>query len=201
MKIYLFSSAKVLLLFEIRKFLHKKNAKFLIFYAKSRISCLLCTKKSLSEERLSFAMRLGLVAVLLVVLLTADVPVPCLHGLDTAGRVLLCEEGCLVGCDLHQVFAARTYGCCDFREARASCELFRLRHRRTLYLAADIDAVTGVARGGRYAVRAQEHFLTVVMTGFGRFGECSGYAVDTGTPVNFSHSRSAIGSQRSIPLR
>ncbi len=71
MKIYLFSSAKVLLLFEIRKFLHKKNAKFLIFYAKSRISCLLCTKKSLSEERLSFAMRLGLVAVLLVVLLTA----------------------------------------------------------------------------------------------------------------------------------
>jgi hypothetical protein len=36
-------------------------------------------------------------------------------------------------------------------------------------------------------VRAQEHFLTVVMTGFGRFGECSGYAVDTGTPIDFSH--------------
>ncbi len=131
-------------------------------------------------------------SVLLVVLGTTDGPVPCFHGLDTAGSVLLCEEGCLVGCDLHQVLAARANHAAHFREARASSELTCLRRGRALYLAADIDAVTGVARGGRYAVRAQEHFLTVVMTGFGRFGECSGYAVDTGTPLYFCHSLLAI---------
>ena len=134
--------------------------------------------------------------VLLVVLLAADVPEVRAHGLFAAGGVALSEEVRLVGRDLHQVLRAQTHCCSHLREARASGELFRLRLGRALHLAADIDAVTGVARGGRYAVRAQEHFLTVVMTGFGRFGECSGYAVDTGTPIDFCHFARAMGFRK-----
>ena len=141
-------------------------------------------KKETSEE-ISLAMRR--LRVLRVILLTTYVPEVRFHGLFASGGVALSEERCLVGTDLHQVLGAQAHCCSYLREARASGELFRLRLGRALHLAADIHAVTGIARGGRYAVRAQEHFLTVVMTGFGRFGECSGYAVDTGTPIDFCH--------------
>ena len=55
--------------------------------------------------------------------------------------------------------------------------------------AADVHAVAVAARGSRYAVRAEEHLLTRVLSGLGGFGECAGYGVDTGTPFYFSHSR------------
>ena len=143
-------------------------------------------------------------SVLLIVLLAADVPVVRFHGLDTAGRVLLCEEGCLVGCDLHQVFAARTYHAAHFREARASCELFRLRHRRTLITICceGVDALTvGVGRCGGAVSHHQVVAVLVTVFFLRSFKGALDVFDSSGTHSCFCHSRSAIGSQRSIPLR
>ena len=90
-----------------------------------------------------------LVAMFLVVLLAADVPVVGLEGLFAVGKILLCEERLLVRRHQRQVLAAGFDRRCYRDEASASAKLVCTRRGGTLYLAADIDAVTVTARGGR----------------------------------------------------
>ena len=132
-------------------------------------------------------MRRGL-RVLLVVLLTADVPEVRLHGLFAAGGVALSEEVRLVGRDLHQVLAAQTHCCSDFREARTSGELFRLRRGRTVVLTYHVDAGAIRVGGSRYAVRSQQRVSVraVQLTLFRTRTQEAGYKIDTLSPLYFA---------------
>ncbi len=127
-------------------------------------------------------------SVLSVVLVALKLPQVLRQGLATAGGVTLREERGVVLVDLHEVFTTQCH-CLAYRiEACPDEQLLCRRVGRALHLTADIHAVTVIARGSRYAVGTKEHFGTRVLTALARFGECSGYAVDTGTPVYFSHS-------------
>ena len=122
-----------------------------------------------------------------VVLVSTDFPQVLRQGLATTGGVALREERGVVLVDLHEVFATQCH-CLAYRIEACSDEQLLCRWiGRALHLAADIHAVTVIARGSRYAVGAQEHFGTRVLTALARFGECSGYAIDTGTPIYFCH--------------
>ena len=123
----------------------------------------------------------------LIVLSTTNEPIIGLEGLFAIGKILLREERLLVRRHQRQVLAAGFDRRCYSSEASASAKLVCSRRGGTLHLAADIDAVTVTARGGRGAVRAQEHLFAGVLTALARFGECSGYRVNTGTPLYFCH--------------
>ena len=126
-------------------------------------------------------------SVLGIVLVSADFPQVRFERLLAARGVALGEERCLVLVDLHEVFLTQTHCVADCGEACASEQFVARRVGRTLCLTADVDAVTFIARGCRYAVGSQKHFATRVLTALARFGECSGYTIDTGTPYYFSH--------------
>lgn len=89
-----------------------------------------------------------------VIGVAADFPEVRLECLAAVGEILLCLEGFLVGGVGAQVLRACSYGCGDSFETCA-CQLLVCRDRcRTLRFLTDIDAVTVLALGGRYAVRA-----------------------------------------------
>ena len=142
-----------------------------------------------SREVLDQALR-----VLRIVRVTANLPQVGAHGLFATGGVALSEEVRLVGRDLHQVLAARTYGCCDFREARASCELIRLRLGRAFVLTYHVDA--GTNRVGRrcFTVGSQKRvrMVAVRVTCLGAGAQKARYILDTFCPFNFCHSLLAI---------
>ena len=135
-------------------------------------------------------MRRGL-AVLLVVRVTAYFPQVRLHGLFAIGGVALSEEVRLVGRDLHQILAAREHSCCDFREARASGELFRLRLGRARNSAqtADVQTAATFAGGSRYAVGSQNHLLVSRVLRLGvDLHQCAGNRLHGVIPFHFCHS-------------
>ena len=100
------------------------------------------------------------VAVLGVVLLTADVPEVGTHGRLAACSVLLGDEGCLVGRDVLQVVSTLGYHCTNGCETSTNLELLGGRLGSTLGFLTQIQAVTLIALGRGYAVRAKEHFST-----------------------------------------
>ena len=91
-------------------------------------------------------------SVLGVVLVSADFPQVLRQGLTTAGGVTLREERGVVLVDLHEVFTTESH-CLAYRiEACSDEQLLCRRVGRALHLTADINAVTVIARGSRYAV-------------------------------------------------
>ena len=101
-----------------------------------------------------------LVAVLLVVGLTFDHPIPGLEGLLAAGEVLLRHDRRLILGDAHQISLAGLdrSGYCG--EACANCELLAGRLRTALYFLAEVESVAVRVLGCCYAVGTQQHFRT-----------------------------------------
>jgi hypothetical protein len=75
----------------------------------------------------------------------------------------------------------------DSGETLTDRDLLRGRFAYTFHFLAQVQAVTLIALGRGYAVRAKEHFGARVLTALARFTQCAGYAVDTGTPFYFCH--------------
>ena len=128
-------------------------------------------------------------------------PIPGLQGLLASGEVLLRDEGLLILRDLAQVLTTIADSRCYRGEADASIEFAGARSRAALRFLAEVESVTVFRLGCCGTVRTKQHFCARVLSVLARFAERTGYTIDTGTPFYFCHSRSAIGSQRSIPLR
>ena len=141
---------------------------------------------------------------LLIVGCCADRPEVRLHRLFAAGSVLLSEEGSLVGRDVLQVVLTFSNGCRNGCETSTNCQLFvgwkgRARDRTQ---AAEIDAGAVRRSGWCFTVGGEHHLLVLRM---GRllvdFVQRTADGFEHRCIRGFCHSRSAIGSQRPIPLR
>lgn len=93
------------------------------------------TEKSPDLDDFSLKGAVRLTVEVLVVLVTADLPVKGLHGLFTVRKILLGDEGCLVGSDLgevgftllhHRCYGGETETCCSFICRDRSCALVRV---------------------------------------------------------------------------
>ena len=115
--------------------------------------------------------------------------------------VFLCQESDVVRTDLRHILCTGRDCSSYSREAVANPHLVRSGRSGTFDLLSQEQSVTITTRGRRYTVRAEQHLLTAMLSAFTGFTQCAGYGIDTGTPIYFCHSRSAIGSQRPIPLR
>ena len=129
-----------------------------------------------------------------VVLVTADLPVVCFHGLLATGKVLLNHEVDLVLGDLRQILLALVHHLRYRREAHTCKQLVLGRTRATLGFLAEVQPVTVGVLGGRYAVGAEEHFGTAMLSAFTRFTQCAGNRINTGAPFYFCHFVSALFS-------
>ena len=122
-----------------------------------------------------------------VVRCAADEPEVRFHGLFAVRRVLLREERCLVGRRVLEAVLTSSYCSCDSGEAYADTHLLGRYRSRAGYFFTQIHAVAvGVLRL-RYAVCAQQHLRTTVLTVLTRFTQCAGYRINTGTPINICH--------------
>ena len=123
------------------------------------------------------------------------------HGFYTIRLILLsCESG-LVSGDLHEVFRTSGYCCCHRREAVTLSRLVGGYRSGALHFLAQEQAVTIRVGGSCRSVRAKQHLVAAVLRVLTRLTQCAGHMINTGTPFYFCHSRSAIGSHWSIPLR
>ena len=119
-------------------------------------------------------------AVLLIILCAADLPVVRLHGFCAIGVVLLGEEVLLVGGDLHEVGFAGLDHAGYHHELRTVLELTLRERRGTFLRSAQVQAVA-LVRGRRcYAVGSQEHLLARVLTRLAGLGQSAGNVVNTG---------------------
>ena len=147
------------------------------------------TKKRATEALLSLTEDRWLaVAVLCVVGIAADFPQVGEHRLLAAGGVLLRHEVDLILRDVLQVTLTSFDGTGYRGETVTIVDLVLAQRSRALHGFAEIQTVTFVALGRCRTVRRQQHFGTRVLTALARFCECSGYAVDTGTPFYFCHN-------------
>ena len=167
-----------------------------IFSRKSKVE----SKKSKVERQKTPPYKEGFVvglAVRLIVLLTADFPVPCEHGLFAVGLVLLRGEGDLVVGDLREILLTRL----DHRgyrgEACSDLQLFRAERRGALLRGTEVQTVTLVVGRCRYAVGSQEHLLARVLSALTGFCQCAGYMIDSGRISYICHSCSAFADQPS----
>ena len=131
---------------------------------------------------------------LLVVLCAADHPEVSTHGLLAVSKILLGNEGCLVGRDVRQVVSTlgnhRTNGC----KTSTNLELLggRLRGALVRFRSADVQTCA-VRVGGRFlAVRTNQVSTTAVTVLDGGFGQATLNVIDTGSVFNFSHSLLAM---------
>ena len=146
-------------------------------------------KRSLLYERLPSDQPMWLAVVLCVVGFAADFPQVGEHRLLAAGSVLLRHEVDLILSDVLQVTLTSFDGSRYRRETVTIVDLVLRQRSRAFHRFAEVQTVTLVALGRGYTVRAQQHLRTRVLTALARFCECSGYAVDSGTPFYFSHFR------------
>ena len=123
-----------------------------------------------------------------IVGIAADFPEVGLQGLFATGSVFLCDEGSLVGRDVHQVGLACRNGCTDCGEAGTSIQFLGGRQGAAFYFAPDIDAVTVRVLGCCYAMRTKQHFCARVLSVLARFAERSRYRVDTRAPFYMCHN-------------
>ena len=131
----------------------------------------------------------GLVAVLLVVLVAADHPIPGLEGLLATGEVLLRDERSFILGDFHQV-RFTNLDCRGYSgEASASGKLLAGRLRRTLVRICLAHIKTRAIRigGCSGAVSTDEVRTTGVTFLDGGFRQTTLYVIDTGSVFNFSH--------------
>ena len=135
------------------------------------------------------------VGVLLIVLLTADVPQVRVHRLLAVGKILLRLEVDLVLRDRHQVSFTSLHSRTNCGEASACVELFGARLRRALVRTYHVQPRTNGVGRRRYAVRCQQRVtvITVHLARLRAFGQKAGYVLNTLSPFYFCHSRSAIG--------
>ena len=140
----------------------------------------------------------GLVAVLLVVSVAFNHPIPGFQGFLATRQVLLRHERSLILGDAHQIrfTGLDRSGYCG--EACANCELLAGRLRTALHFSTEVQTVTVFRLGCCYTVGTEEHFFAGVLTALARFGQCSGYGVDTGTPFYFCHKCSAFAEQTAL---
>ena len=124
----------------------------------------------------------------LIVLLAADLPEVGLHGLFAAGGVLLCLERSQVGSDVAQVLTTGLDHCCYRGEAVTCPEFVLARSGGALYFSAKVKTVAIAALSRLYAVGCQQHLGARMLAALARFTQCSGYMINTGTPLYFCHN-------------
>ena len=109
-----------------------------------------------------------------------EAPQVTLVSLFAVRLVLLGDESGLVGRHLHQVLGTGCHGACDDAEAVTSCHFGRPNGSGTLHFAPQIQSITFVTGGSRYAVCCQKHFGARVLAALARLCQCAGYAVYSG---------------------
>ena len=134
-----------------------------------------------------------------VIRIAADLPEVGAHRLLAVSGVPLCEEGLLVGSDVHQVCFTCLDSGCYCGEAGTSVKLFRCRQGGT-FVAVCIKRVDALTVGVLRCCRTVSHhqIITVVVpVGLFRAFQCALDILYTRRAnFCFCHSRSAIGSQR-----
>ena len=148
----------------------------------------------LSAARLSAASP-RLTVVRLVVLLAADFPQVRSHGALAGGEVLLGDEVQLVLRDLVQILPAGRYHRAYLGEPLADSQFFGGRLGAALHFRTEIQTVTSVALGSRYAVGCQQHLGAGVLTALARFCQSTRHMVDAGRISYFCHTSSAFAEQ------
>ena len=146
----------------------------------------------------------SLAVVFLIVLLAADFPEVRVHRGLAVRSVLLRSECGLVSTDLHQILCAGCHGCTN------GCKTVAFRYlictcRCTAFVAVGVERVQTLAvraLGRSTAVGCHQIISVIVTVHLFRSFQCALDILNTcGAYFCFCHSRSAIGSHWSIPLR
>ncbi len=109
--------------------------------------------------------------------------------------MLLGDEVQLVLRDLVQILPAACYHRAHLGEALTERQLFGRGLRAALHFRTEIQTVTCIALGSRYAVGCQEHLGAGVLTALARFCQCTRHMVDAGGISYFCHTSSAFAEQ------